>query len=240
MMKRINTIDKHSVLIAEGETQEKFMNEKITNDYLLKDKHAQWTENKQYKRRIKETLDKALKEHPRTLVLKIELYIPDTTYNADATLMTRFIASLDAQIAADIKKRGNSGVRVHPCTLRFVWVREFHEDGRKHYHLALFINKDTYAFPGTYYPDKEGKYTHNLSLMIMDAWIRTLRLDKDVDYQKHYWLINFADNFYFHLNKNQISFISSYPLVLDRLRYLAKEYSKDHSDGQRNFGCSQY
>ncbi|EJF0848395.1 inovirus-type Gp2 protein, partial [Salmonella enterica] len=82
--------------------------------------------------------------------------------------------------------------------------------------------------------------THNLSLMIMDAWIRTLRLDKDVDYQKHYWLINFADNFYFHLNKNQLSFISSYPLVLDRLRYLAKNITKDYSDGQRSFGCSQY
>lgn len=239
-MKRINIIDKHSVLIAESDTQGKIMNEAITNDYLLKDKHAEWTENKRYKQRIKDTLDKALKEHPRTLVLKIELCIPGSIYNPDSTLMTRFIASLDAQIAADIQKRSNSGVRVHPCTLRFVWVREFHKDGRKHYHLALFINKDTYAFPGTYYPDKKGKYSHNLSLMIMDAWIRTLRLDKDVDYQKHYWLINFSDNFYYRLNKNQISFISGYPLVLDRLRYLAKNITKNYSDGQRSFGCSQY
>lgn len=240
MRERINMVKNHSVSIPEKLTQEDIMNKKITNDYLLKDQHAEWTENKRYKQRIKDTLDKALKEHPRTLVLKIELYIPDTSYNADSTLMTRFIASLNAQIAADIQKRSNNGARVHPCTLRFVWAREFHEDGRKHYHLGLLFNKDTYAYPGTYHPDEKGQYTHNLSLMIMEAWIRTLRLDKDVDYQKHYWLINFADNFYFHLNKNQISFISGYPLVLDRLRYLAKEYSKDHSDGQRNFGCSQY
>jgi len=239
-MKNISIIDKHNVLISERESQDKVMNEKIANDYLLKDNHLQWTENKWYKKRIKDTLDKALKEHPRTLVLKIELYLPDTTYNADTTQMTRFIASLNAQIAADIQKRSNNGARVHPCTLRFVWVREFHLDGRKHYHLALFVNKDTYAFPGKYYPDEKGKYTHNLSLMIMEAWIRTLRLNKDVDYQKHYWLINFADNFYFHLNKNQISFICGYPLVLDRLRYLAKDITKNYLDKQRSFGCSQY
>ena len=240
MMERINMVKNHSVSIPEKLTQEDIMNKKITNDYLLKDQHAEWTENKRYKQRIKDTLDKALKEHPRTLVLKIELYIPDTSYNADSTLMTRFIASLNAQIAADIQKRSNNGARVHPCTLRFVWAREFHEDGRKHYHLGLLFNKDTYAYPGTYHPDEKGQYTHNLSLMIMNAWIRTLKLDNDVDYQKHYWLVNFADNFYFHLNKNQISFLVAYPLVLGRLRYLTKDYTKNYSDGQRSFGCSQY
>ncbi|VXC73267.1 Prophage protein [Enterobacterales bacterium 8AC] len=196
--------------------------------------------NQQNNRRIKETLDKALKEHPRTLVLRIDLYLPDTTYNEDSTQITRFIASLNAQIDADIQKRSNTGVRVHPCTLRFVWAREFHQDGRKHYHVALFVNKDTYAYPGTFHPDDKGEYRHNLSLMIMEAWVRTLKLHKEKEHQKHYTLINFTDNCYSHLNKSLISFITGYPQVLDRLSYLVKEYSKDYSDGQRNFGCSQY
>lgn len=202
--------------------------------------HASGPINQQTYRRMEETLDKALKEHPRTLVLRIDLYLPDKTFNTDSTLMTRFIASLNAQIDADIQKRSNTGARIHPCTLRYVWAREFHKDGRKHYHMALFLNKDTYAYPGTYHPDKNGEYTHNLSLMIMEAWVRTLKINKEKDYQKRYTLINFSDKCYYQLNKNQIGFIIGYPLVLDRLRYLAKEYSKDSSDGQRNFGCSQY
>lgn len=202
--------------------------------------HASGSINQQIYRRIEETLDKALKEHHRTLVLRVDLYLPDTTFNTDSTLMTRFIASLNAQIDADIQKRSNTGARIHPCTLRYVWAREFHRDGRKHYHVALFLNKDTYAYPGTYHPDKNGEYTHNLSLIIMEAWVRTLKLNREKDYQKRYTLINFSDKCYYQLNKNQIGFIIGYPLVLDRLRYLAKEYSKDSSDGQRNFGCSQY
>ncbi|MEX2950136.1 inovirus Gp2 family protein [Serratia fonticola] len=216
------------------------MNQKIAINPQEINPHASGPINQQTYKRIEETLDKALKEHPRTLVLRIDLYIPDRTFNADSKQMTRFIASLNAQIDADIQKRSNTGVRVHPCTLRFVWAREFHQDGRKHYHAALFLNKDTYAYPGTYHPDENGDYTHNLSLMIMESWVRTLKLNKEKEYQKHYTLINFTDNGYYHLNKNQLSFITGYPQVLNRLRYLAKEYSKDNSDGQRNFGCSQY
>lgn len=216
------------------------MNQTIATDPQKINPQASGPINQQHNSRMQETLNKALKEHPRTLVLRIDLYLPDTTFNTDSTLMTRFIASLNAQIDADIQKRRNTDTRVHPCTLRYVWAREFHRDGRKHYHMALFLNKDTYAYPGTYHPDKNGEYTHNLSLMIMEAWVRTLKLNREKDYQKRYTLINFSDKCYYQLNKNQIGFIIGYPLVLDRLRYLAKEYSKDNSDGQRNFGCSQY
>ncbi|MBL0876380.1 inovirus Gp2 family protein [Serratia nevei] len=191
-------------------------------------------------KRIQETFDKALKEHPRTLIVRVDLYLPDTTYNSDSTLMTKFIASLNAQIATDIQKRINSGVRVHPCSLRYIWAREFHRDGRKHYHIALFLNKDTYAYPGTFHPDENGKYHHNLSLMIMEAWVRTLKLNTKDNHQKYYNLINFPKNCYYHLDKNKMDFLIGNAMVLNRLSYLAKEYTKDYSDKQRNFGCSQY
>lgn len=191
-------------------------------------------------KRIEETVDKAVKEHPRTLILRIDLYLPDTTYNSDSTLMTRFIASLNAQIATDIQKRINSGVRVHLSSLRYIWAREFHQDGRKHYHVALLVNKDTYAYPGTFHPDENGNYHHNLSFMIMEAWIRTLKLNTKDNYQKYYNLINFPQKCYYHLDKNKMDFIIGSAFVLNRLSYLAKEYSKDYSDKQRNFGCSQY
>ncbi|HHI2451577.1 TPA: inovirus-type Gp2 protein [Escherichia coli] len=33
---------------------------------------------------------------------------------------------------------------------------------------------------------------------------------------------------------------NDYATIMNRLSYLAKEYSKDYSYGKRNFGCSQY
>ncbi|WP_315971142.1 inovirus-type Gp2 protein [Serratia nematodiphila] len=43
-----------------------------------------------------------------------------------------------------------------------------------------------------------------------------------------------------HLNKARNSFEGDYADAMNWISYLAKEYSKDNTDGQRNFGCSQY
>ncbi|MCU6209280.1 inovirus Gp2 family protein, partial [Enterobacter cloacae] len=35
-------------------------------------------------------------------------------------------------------------------------------------------------------------------------------------------------------------FTEQYTEITNRVNYLAKEHSKDNTDGQRNFGCSQF
>ncbi|WP_024530465.1 inovirus Gp2 family protein [Serratia fonticola] len=195
--------------------------------------------NQYHNARIKTAVAKALHEHPRTLMIRVDLYLPDKSFNADSAQMTRFIASLKAQVNADIQRRINTGVRVHPCNLRYVWTREFCQSEIKHYHVALLFNKDTYAYPGTYRPGENGEYMYNLSLMIMEAWVRALSLDKDEGYKKHYSLVHFTHHNYRHLNVSSPSFSVDYDEVLTWLSYFAKEYSKNHSDGQRNFGSSQ-
>ncbi|EPN2807624.1 YagK/YfjJ domain-containing protein [Serratia marcescens] len=42
------------------------------------------------------------------------------------------------------------------------------------------------------------------------------------------------------MSKNHNDYTAQLSNVTDRLNYLAKDYSKDNSDSQRNFGCSQY
>ncbi|WP_199063700.1 inovirus-type Gp2 protein, partial [Serratia sp. ASV30] len=52
-------------------------------------------------KRLKETLDKALREYPRTLVVRVDLKLPDfeyALYSDDPTLITRFITSLKTQM----------------------------------------------------------------------------------------------------------------------------------------------
>lgn len=200
------------------------------------------TLNQNYMKRIQNTINKALNEYPRVMVLRVDLRLPEINtglYNTDSGLITRFIVSLKAQIEADLLKKQNSGKRVHPCHVRHIWAREFNEYGKKHYHVALFFNRESYAFPGSY-TSTNGEYTHNLALMIMEAWMRALGLNTIVNYQQYYPLAEFPVNCYYHLSKNSDDFSTQFSAITDRVNYLAKEYSKDNSDGQRNFGCSQY
>ncbi|CAI1931627.1 inovirus Gp2 family protein [Serratia fonticola] len=196
--------------------------------------------NIKYVNRIRETLNNSLREHHRTLVLRVDLRLPESSpYNTDSTLITRFIESLKSQKNADIYKKIFSKKRYHPCRIRYAWAREFSKNGKKHYHVVLFFNKDTYAYPGTYKPNQEGVYHHNLALMIMEAWVRALKLHQEDNHQKHYKLVHFPGNCYTHLNMADLTYLHDYEAVMNRLSYLAKEYSKDSSDRQRNFGCSQ-
>lgn len=198
--------------------------------------------NQNYVKRIQDTITKALAEYPRVMVLRVDLRLPDIESGlcrSDSGLVTRFIVSLKAQIEADLLKKQHAGKRIHPCRVRHIWAREFNEYGKKHYHVALLFNREAYAFPGSY-TSIDGEYTHNLAMMIMEAWVRALGLNTAVNHQQYYPLVEFPANGYYHLSKNHNSFTTQLLTVTDRVNYLAKEYSKDNSDGQRNFGCSQY
>lgn len=198
--------------------------------------------NQHHMDRIRETLDKSLQEYPRTFVLNIILRLPDENYEhykADSKLITRFIESLKSQIEYTQKRKAALGKRIRSCNVRYIWSREFGEEkGKKHYHVALMLNNDVYCNAGTYYPI-EGLYIHNLALMIMEAWMRTLSLNVMPDYQKHYQLVHFVKQGDFRLDKNGEKFEYYYDQLGRSLSYLTKLATKDNSDGMRNFGCSQ-
>lgn len=192
--------------------------------------------------RIHDTLQHALSEYPRTYILRIDLRFPDeyyTYYHDDSTVMTRFMASLKSQIKQTQLRKYKQGKRVHPCRVRYVWSREFGQKGKKHYHVALMLNNDAYGYVGTFYP-VNGRYVHNLALMIMEAWVRTLNLHHLQGYAATYYpLVCFVPAGNFHINIHDGDYAERYDTVMRRLSYLAKYYSKVSDDGQHNFGCSQ-
>ncbi|BEM64693.1 inovirus Gp2 family protein [Serratia sp. IR-2025] len=198
--------------------------------------------NQNYVKRIQDTITKALNEYSRVMVMRVDLRLPEIetgSYNSDSGIVTRFIVSLKAQIEADLLKKQHAGKRVHPCRVRHIWAREFNELGKKHYHVALLFNREAYAYPGNY-TSTDGEYTHNLAIMIMEAWVRALGLNSVANHQLYYPLVEFPASCYYHLSKKHNGFLNQSSQVTDRLNYLAKNFSKDYSDGQRNFGCSQY
>ncbi|WP_336798350.1 inovirus Gp2 family protein [Erwinia aphidicola] len=199
--------------------------------------------NSTYVERIFETINKALNEYPRLLAVRLDLRLPDddlsdclTNYKPDADVITRFIASLKAQIKASVKQRKKAGKRTFPCTLRYVWVREFNSEGKKHYHVLLLINRDVYLGLGCYGGEiGEGVRAEGLASMVFKAWISATRLEE----MKYRRLVYFPYQGCYHLIRSGPFFKKNCELVIQRALYLAKERSKSNEDGWRNFGCSQ-
>jgi len=125
-----------------------------------------------WQQRIRETVRHALNVHPRLTALRVDLRFPDVPAATDAAVISRFINALKARIDAYQKRKHREGKRVHPTTLHYVWAREFGEcKGKKHYHLMLLVNRDTWCRAGDY------RAPGSLAGMIKQAWCSALGVD---------------------------------------------------------------
>ncbi|WP_159187282.1 YagK/YfjJ domain-containing protein, partial [Escherichia coli] len=70
------------------------------------------------------------------------------------------------------RKKRRANKRVRATTLRYFWCREFgKEKGRKHYHVILLLNKDTWCSPGDF------TVPSSLATLIQLAWCSALHLE---------------------------------------------------------------
>lgn len=193
-------------------------------------------------------LYRSISIYPRLMVLRFDLhlpYIPEPNdlmggdspchfLRCDNEVISRFFSSLRAKIHYSLQRKRNNGKRVHPCDPKYIWVREFGGNGKSHYHVALLVNKDVYAYPGHY-----GYYGNMDSLvnLIRSAWASAL----GGDYEDGFNLVYFPTNPYYHLNVNDYhGFDSLVNDVLYRLSYFSKDITKPYGDGYRCIGYSQY
>lgn len=198
--------------------------------------------NPRYVKRIQETIVKAIEQYPRIMAARYDLHFPNeenmpdcpTRYHDDPKVITRFFTSLKSQIEEDIKRKNKkrAGKGVLTCYVRYVWVRELNQDEYKHhYHILLLLNQDAYRYPGWIGDD----YSSVLS-MVIKAWIRAIR--KEHQGKKYTGCVHAPTHSCYRLNRNQPKCASQCQDLIERALYLAKEHSKDKSDGYRNFGCS--
>lgn len=178
-----------------------------------------------YLNKITQVLDKALMCHHRTLAIRVDLHIPDNKVvddipdegvfaKIDPAVISRFFDSLKAQIKAHQEKILREGKRVYRCTLRYMWAMEYGEGSEKiHYHLVLFVNKDTFAYPSSY-----RKEHGNLASKIMKAWNSAL----DVPYPDYKSLIHFPENCFYHLDYKKTFSENPFKKIIYRTSYLAK------------------
>ncbi len=189
-----------------------------------------------YLETINIVLNKALTEYPRTLVVRFDLHMPaipnciDFPIPDDFNVISRFIDSLKAQVKADLIKKQRENIRVHNCRVRFVWVKERNDAQQPHYHVAIFLNKDTYHTLGEYL-----SFGNNLSSKIQNAWASALK----VEFKDIIGLVHFPqDTPLYYLDVNAVNYEGKYHNVFKRLSYLAKIETKQYGSGRKNIGCS--
>lgn len=186
--------------------------------------------------RIDQVIRNALSNYPRTLVIRIDLRLPQRTNDPDSPceydnqVITRFIASLKAQLNAAQAKKYKEKKRIYPCILRYVWCCERDTSANNHYHLALFFNRDAYNYLGVI-TATEG----NLAARIKKAWASALNLEL--------WqadpLVHFNNQGVFRLDVNSPSYVADYKNLFFALSYFTKAYSKHYGDGSNSFGYSK-
>ncbi len=140
------------------------MNQPIHNAYWLS--------------RFESILNSALAQHRAVSLIRVDLrfpeYMPATIMDTDldSAVISRFFASLKAKIQAYQRHKRRANKRVRATTLHYFWCREFgKEKGRKHYHVILLLNKDTWCSPGDF------TVPSSLATLIQLAWCSALHLE---------------------------------------------------------------
>lgn len=194
--------------------------------------------------KIKDIIYAAINDHPRTVAIRCDLRFLDENHDPsysdapvyslriDRTVISRFFESLKAKINHHQKIKRSQGVRIHRCTLRYVWRREINESRRWHYHTIIFLNKDSFNFLGNY-NSSDG----NLASMIYSAWASATHSSIE-DAIK---MVHFPKKPIHTINKNSdtYTFEKDYQDLFTRSLYLAKTKSRYTADGGRSFGTSQ-
>ncbi|MBB1346588.1 inovirus Gp2 family protein [Pseudoalteromonas sp. SG45-2] len=182
---------------------------------------------------IEKVMLAACAEHKRTFAVRIDLRLPaySNTIDLDSNkVITRFIASLEAQIKADTKRKVREGKTPHPCNIRYIWAREQNTAHHQHYHCVLLFNKDRYHCTG-----KIDAESDNLFTRIVKAWASALSLPLEETMQ----LVHLPQNAHYYLDVNSPNFTQDFHALYFRLSYFAKLNTKQYGLGQRCFGYSQ-
>jgi len=182
-----------------------------------------------YLDKLYDTIDKAVTQHPRTTAIRVDLRLAKSLLFDDTGVIKNFIASLDAQIQADLSRKKRRGQTARSCKVRYAWGKERSTSLSHHYHLVLLLNKDVYHSLGRF--DQKG----NLSDMIKKAWCRAL----DIKANEGDTLVHFPDSPTYWLDKNSDKFDQQVDSLFKRVSYLAKVETKHYGDRSRSFGCSR-
>ena len=174
------------------------------------------------------------------MAVRVDLRFPPTDEYDDMptcfftmdNAISRFIDSLNAKLRHNLIRSRIKGKRTHLNRLRYVWAKEQVSSEHHHYHCVLIINKDAHYKLGDYDLDKP-----TLRTMITKAWYSALQLELDPIIDKG-TLVEYPDNCAYWVNQGSPTFEADYAALVQRMNYLAKDYSKHYNASSRSIGYS--
>lgn len=201
----------------------------------------------QYLLGIHETMFNAVREYPRTCAMRFDLHYPAGGQDPQGRHISRFIASLNAQLEADAlrRKKARKDRRAHPCRLRYVWVKEQATALLPHYHVFVFVNRDAYFCLGDFrqrhglkpddsdIPSCGGR--ENMAERIVQAWASSLSISTI----RAWDLVHFPRRPVHSIDANSPSAGQEFALTFQRASYFAKARTKQYGDYSRCFGRSR-
>lgn len=213
----------------------------VTNRNLTIVQGSQWNERplltnsdgfiEQYLQRIWQTLQSASNESSRVCVMLGYLRYPnpDKTppLNArfDHAAISRFTASLKAQLDADVQRKAKVG-RVHPHRGQYIWTKEQDLSVNPHFNVALIVNRDAYFTFGNFNTEHfdlriEGP-AQNMYERFCRAWGSALNIYPE----EAKALIHIPDNAVYYIDRNSLQYQDQLNEVFKRLSYFSKLDSK--------------
>lgn len=184
----------------------------------------------EYLEAIDDVMWAATNDHPRTLMIRVDARLPQAGDFQLERFMSRFIASLKAQIEADLRRKARRGGRVHPCRLRVVWAREQDTSHNPHFHCVIFVNRDTYHCLGDFRAD-DGNMAARIRKAIASA------LGIPVEFAAG--LAHFPVGGVHVLDANASDFHWRRAAAFEAASYIAKAYSKYYGNHAHHFGYSR-
>jgi uncharacterized ubiquitin-like protein YukD len=185
--------------------------------------------NELYLSQLKALLDKSTVDSTRSIAFRFDLRFP-AGYKGDVKkVITKFFESLKAKIKAKEAKTQREGKRVYPSNLKYAWVRENDGADNDHFHVVIILNKDAFSVLGNF------KSTNaNTAQRVKKAWCSALSYKEE----NSDGLVHYAKKGVYILDKNALSFNTTYCDLYYRISYFAKNRTKVYGTGKRSFGCS--
>lgn len=180
--------------------------------------------------RMHNCINASLKLHKRISLMRCDLYIPlhaSFELSRNNEVISRFIASLHAQIECTQAQSRLAGDRVHDADMRYMWCREASSNGRVHYHVALLFNHAAYAFMGHFNVERSNMYAR-----IHRAWASALTMYIDDVIGE----IHIPSNPVYQIVRGDED---SFNTAFYRVSYFAKMDTKEYGGGIHTFGCSK-
>lgn len=187
----------------------------------------------------------SMERHRRTFAVLFVLRFPYGYAIPANGVISRFVRSLKAQVAANLNARHASSGKRLQSAVHCIWAREKNLSDHCHFHVALFLNMDVYNRIGHYSlpvtPESGFSFSPirsraiSLHHRLARAWAGALGLTEE----QGVGLVDYPRNAEFHLDGADMDFPFKFINLFRRLSYMAKTRTKDYGSGADCYGSSR-